>query len=108
MNCRRTRRTRHAPHLDLSPIFPLKYKTQTKIPRASRGRDAPSGRDRITFSFWELVPLWLDRGASRRWRLACVAMDRACGVMVPGFPLPVLGLVAAPPGGRGGRAPRLS
>merc|ERR1712196_381925 len=45
VNCRRTRRTRHAPHLDLSPIFPLKYKTQTKIPRASRGRDAPPGRD---------------------------------------------------------------
>merc|ERR1712159_842153 len=34
----------HAPHLNnLSPIFPLKYKTETKIPRASRGRDALRG-----------------------------------------------------------------
>ena len=53
----------HAPHLDLSPIFPLKYKTKTKIPRANRGRDAPSGRDRITFSFWET------------WSCCCLRVD---------------------------------
>merc|ERR1712159_433026 len=49
VNCRRTRRTRHAPPLDLSPIFPLKYKTQTKIPR--RTADATRLRGAIiTFS----------------------------------------------------------
>ena len=49
VNCRRTRRTRHAPHLDLSPIFPLKYKTQTKIPRASRARRARGARCPLIF-----------------------------------------------------------
>ena len=66
----------HAPHLDLSPIFPLKYKTKTKIPRASRGRDAPSGRDRITFSFWEIA--W--SCASRRWRRGSGLVLRVDGV----------------------------
>ena len=43
----------HAPHLDLSPIFPLKYKTKTKIPRANA--DATRLRGAMNnFSFWEL------------------------------------------------------
>ena len=77
MNCRRTRRTRHAPsppHLDLSPIFPLKYKNKQK----SRERAADATRLRgaiITFSFWELVAV-VALIAARRWRLACAAIDR--------------------------------
>ena len=45
-------RNQHAPHLDLSPIFPLKYKTKTKIPRANA--DATLLRGAMNnFSFWE-------------------------------------------------------
>ena len=47
-------RNQHAPHLDLSPIFPLKYKTKTKIPRANA--DATRLRGAMNnFSFWEFT-----------------------------------------------------
>ena len=57
-------RNQHAPHLDLSPIFPLKYKTKTKIPRANA--DATRLRGAMNnFSFWEyLVIVAWSRGAS--------------------------------------------
>ena len=59
-------RNQHAPHLDLSPIFPLKYKTKTKIPRANA--DATRLRGAMNnFSFWEyFVSL---RGASTASRV---------------------------------------
>ena len=47
-------RNQHAPHLDLSPIFPLKYKTKTKIPRANA--DATLLRGAMNnFSFWDFT-----------------------------------------------------
>ena len=61
-------RNQHAPHLDLSPISPSSTKRKQKSRARTRTRRAFGAR--ITFSFWEyFVPLWLDRGASRRWRL---------------------------------------
>ncbi len=65
-------RNQHAPHLDLSPIFPLKYKTKTKIPRANA--DATRLRGAMNnFSFWEFA-------SARRWRLACApTTDRVRG-----------------------------